>query len=144
MLPPAPRGPQDFASAALRRQSGYEGDAPPDPTAKRHVAPIPGRSHVHETCQRSSGEIHRPGVWPRKGLLVPLRPDADHQVPSNHAAAHPAVEHDGETAEHFFLDRAASLPYDPADALCQGLVVAHGSMNSNQTIFTPWGGLGSP
>src|SRR5262249_49577281 len=62
-----------------------------------------GGGNVDEPAQRFAGEIHRAHMrLAQRGSHVPLL-NADHQISIHDPAAHLAVAHERETAEHLSL-----------------------------------------
>jgi hypothetical protein len=58
------------------------------------------RADVNHALQRASGEIHFARMGARKCRSVAIRPNSQHEVVANDAAADMAIDGEGQAAEH--------------------------------------------
>src|SRR6266705_2298292 len=101
--------------------------SPADPLEQRLLAPEAGRSNVDEAGERLARKIHLPGVGLRERFLVACRPDANHQVVIENAAAHPPPQQEREASEHLFLGDSLAPRYHSSDSIGQFFIVGQSS-----------------
>ena len=84
----------------------HEIKATPHPLAQRLVAGEPRTSNVHHADHRAAGEIKRSDMRLSQDIVPPFGAYLDDQIGLEHPAAHLAVDHERNAAEHLlFLNR---------------------------------------
>ncbi len=96
-----------------------------DPFAQRFAACKPSTGNVDHSHHRATGEIKRSDVRLRQDVVKAFGAYFDDEIILEHAAAHLAVDHERNTAEHLlFLDSRLS-GQGRAEAGGKRLVVCH-------------------
>src|SRR2546425_13370804 len=80
---------------------------------------ISRRRNVHESPDRTAGEIHRPGVRLAEGLLVQLGANSNDEIVPKRSAAHLAGKQEADAAEHRLLGKVLPGAKQAANAFRQ-------------------------
>ena len=91
----------------LGGQRGHEVSTPGDPLRQRLVTPASSRRDVEVPRQGPARKVHRPCVRLSARCPVSVGPNTNHEVLIDHAAAHAAIEEDGEATKHFLFGHAS-------------------------------------
>src|SRR5258706_225901 len=96
----------------LRWQPGDEVDAALEPFRESGIGLVACWVYVHHASQGPAGEVHGSRVRLSQSFLVAVQSDANHQRGTRETAAHAAVHHEAEPAEHLLLDDVPSRGED--------------------------------